>query len=1452
MHSGNDTYYNLKRLHLVFAVSSLGLLAVTIWMLAADHYRPWKEHQRTFRGRIEPWMIAAQIDRQRSEAFLAREEALTAVLDEARRAVPARNQIERFAAELESDAAQRGATAIPPTDLWEAYDDLAARPSVAARDALRARLDRRIAAAAVRHENAEQELRFRRAEFDEARSYYEAGVGEGLSPQRLASLQQKVDQARVDVDRLAGLCEVAVEHHRRLEEIRQQITAAENAADKALADHRATLERLQRQLAAQRSGPAGRVFESPLIDALGRPPAIEQIWLPGLTIDYNFCQVARFDRCATCHQAIGKTQPGRPAEPMIGTPRTLTVTLATPGEAPRAAVGEGQGGRPTLRQAYGLVLAAQGVLEPEAPTVAQVLPNSSAAFAELRCGDVITRINDEGPLERAALSQRLLQDVAWGERLTLEIRRGLPQPYCSHPRPALYLGSLSPHPMADFGCTMCHDGQGSATQFTWASHTPNDLGQRARWRQGKDWSRNPHWDFPMMPRRFAQSRCLKCHHAVTDLEPSRRFPDPPAASVVAGYQLIGQYGCFGCHEIKGFDDTGRSVGPDLRLEPNYAEAALALSTEQGLTERQRGLARRVVAQPEDDAPRRELANSILADGSSGSLSRNAHRLARLLAAEPPVPGTMRKVGPSLRDLAGKVKAEFLADWMADPRRFLPSTRMPRFYGVGEQLGEVSRETAARFEVVEILATVEYLLAAGRPVEPAAAPRAVTEPPSAERGRRLFAIHGCLACHPHADFPQGQATQGPDLTSVGAKFATDSGRRWLVSWIRNPARHSPRTLMPNPLLEPIPLPGGGSVATTPDPGGDVAEIRMAHARTTDPAADVAAYLLAATDWQPTALPPLVDANLDELALLHLGKVFSQRHARQYLQEGIPLSMANRLEGDAVELLGEMTQAKKLRYVGRRVLRTRGCFACHDVPGLEDAQAIGPALSDWGRKRESLLAFGQVHRFLEASGELPGTGEQPDADRGFFLQAVLDQRREGFLWQKLRAPRSFDFRMARNKGYDQWLTMPRFELTDPQREQIITFVLGLVAEPPAGRYVYRPDRRGQAIVEGRRVLQKYACAQCHTLEMSRWTFELDPDTFQRPPQVDDYDLLRPQLSPERIAASLQSDLRGLASAEVVGMPQVDADGKLLVVDEDEDDSGNLATLYSFTFWEPAAIHGEVCAVGGADVLLWGSPAIARGLPSRAFDVSYFGSRITGVRPAMGGTFARLLFPTAWAEARAAGSGVVGAEVWGSVPPPLTNEGSKVRPDWLHDYLLNPVPVRPACMLRMPRFSLSPAEAGTLADYFAAVSGVDFPYAAASAPLPQNAPRQDNRLDQAMRMLVDTTTYCAKCHLVGDFSPGGEIQTVLAPNLGGVGRRLRPEYLRRWLADPRAVLPYTRMPVNFPPTGQSIDPKRFPGSSFEQLDTMTDLLLDYQGYLESQISIRQRVLRQREAEQEGETPH
>jgi hypothetical protein len=69
-----------------------------------------------------------------------------------------------------------------------------------------------------------------------------------------------------------------------------------------------------------------------------------------------------------------------------------------------------------------------------------------------------------------------------------------------------------------------------------------------------------------------------------------------------------------------------------------------------------------------------------------------------------------------------------------------------------------------------------------------------------------------------------------------------------------------------------------------------------------------------------------------------------------------------------------------------------------------------------------------------------------------------------------PRSFDFAATKTKRYDERLRMPLFPFDAEQREQVMTFVLGLTSEPPAEQYIYNPGPREQAIVAGRHVLDK----------------------------------------------------------------------------------------------------------------------------------------------------------------------------------------------------------------------------------------------------------------------------------------------------------------------------------------------------------------------------------------------
>src|SRR5207237_6631664 len=104
----------------------------------------------------------------------------------------------------------------------------------------------------------------------------------------------------------------------------------------------------------------------------------------------------------------------------------------------------------------------------------------------------------------------------------------------------------------------------------------------------------------------------------------------------------------------------------------------------------------------------------------------------------------------------------------------------------------------------------------------------------------------------------------------------------------------------------------------------------------------------------------------------------------------------------------------------------------------------------------------------------------------------------------------------------------------------------------------------------------------------------------------------------------------------------------------------------------------------------------------------------------------------------------------------------------------------------------------------------------------------LRDALKLITDNN-YCVKCHLVGDFTPPGS-EKAMGPQLDRVSQRMRPDFLERWLANPKRQLPYTGMPVNFPPD-KPADQNLFHGTSQDQVEGIVDLLLNWPQYTKEQ---------------------
>ena len=129
-----------------------------------------------------------------------------------------------------------------------------------------------------------------------------------------------------------------------------------------------------------------------------------------------------------------------------------------------------------------------------------------------------------------------------------------PQPYTTHPKIDLMVGPSSSHPISEFGCTSCHAGRGRGTGFYSSAHSPNDKETEHRWKEELDWKPMHHWENPMLPTRYAEAGCYKCH--------SGNMPLKEAETLSLGLSVFEKSGCYACHNVERWDDAPKP-GPSL-------------------------------------------------------------------------------------------------------------------------------------------------------------------------------------------------------------------------------------------------------------------------------------------------------------------------------------------------------------------------------------------------------------------------------------------------------------------------------------------------------------------------------------------------------------------------------------------------------------------------------------------------------------------------------------------------------------------------------------------------------------------------------------------------------------------------------------------------------------------------------------------------------------------------
>jgi cbb3-type cytochrome oxidase cytochrome c subunit len=1398
------------------------------------------------------------------------------------------------------------------------------------------------------------------------------------------------------------------------------------------------------------------LFGGPFLEPFTRRVRVEEVRPEGIPLDLHFQRVERIDRCTTCHQGMSAQEAAADWPIDRGPQRNLLVVLqpeerhALPGFSKNWGRGEPVAPESALEELLGLYLAEGWPLGQEQVIVVGVLPESLAARAGFVAGDRLEQVEGRRPKSAREAAEGILGQLSRKQTVRVRIQRGLPQPFAAHPRPELFVDPDSPHPVEKFGCTVCHRGNGAATSFGFAGHTPRDFHQRDRWQAQRSWRPAEDWPWPMLPGELVEASCLQCHHNPAELATQLVGGGSSAPILVEGYRLVRQLGCFGCHELKGTDVFGRKIGPDLSPEPPICEVAGALSETPGLPAAAQRLAAQLRREFWDDSLRAELSDWLEQWHSEGSPDEAREGLPsdeQLLREEPGQPGLgkpatrraggipdsyriwrgilspsqgqdieaagLPKVGPSLRYAAEKLSRQFIVDYLKNPRNYWSRAKMPRFFGLLEHLSPEEQVKAREWEEAEIWAIAAYLVPEARDNVSAekdllggTSPRQgrETQKPTAgpisgdpEKGALHFRRQGCLACHSHSgsgDFPPTDFA--PDLTRLAGKLRRETAARWLRQWIEDPAQFWPRTPMPQIRWKLVRAEDEGAGSGS-EPGE--ASVGQPARENADPVADLIAFLLQRVDWQPSQSAAPSDSALDELLRLYLADYLGAEKAQRFVPAGIPAEELAAYPAELVELVAPLDRRRKLQWLGRQSLQRRGCNGCHEIPGLEAAPAIGPALTGWGEKSPLLLDFGEpglantifkgADTGLQAAKDPTTRSGKPDdtsvgagagqrakvleqrephtgnsdqtagevseallrdkaagvslADESFWHEAFSSRQLAGFAWQKLRSPRSFDFGRTAIKPYTAWLRMPQFNLSPRERLAIVAFLLGLSRQEFAPQVQPKLSADQRVFGEGVLLLERLGCGQCHVLDWQRWLVQYDPGKLEVLPPEPDFDFVRPRLREGFFG--MPSEKSPLGQAELWGMPELDAEGQPVREEEPGESPRYFVNLWEAvpvrvgnesTFWEPGGPQVEVSdpfglvaaatrfppsdspldpqnayfarlefpTLAGPGLLPmgigpawwmqqavdsqnhWEGTESAQRRPVLASAVVGLLPAVIGVRAEIGGRLGRLLLPEVAEELRGSPS-----DAWSLLPPSLVRQGEMTRPEWTAGYLKDPYEIRPSVLLQMPRYHLPSIEAEKLAEFFQVLadwrrnsspawyrrplSGRDQPTEGGprrgQAVRPKQPPdergqsgklepdkRVENKTDlwaglrstvavgsktsaevmarreQAFRLILDRTTYCAKCHLIGDYSPSLHGTVALGPRLDRVAGRLKEEYLWRWIANPRRIIPYTGMPVNFPPEGPPLGQDILPGAPIDQLEAVVDLLSAFPEFVRSRLKI------------------
>src|SRR5207248_2790185 len=246
----------------------------------------------------------------------------------------------------------------------------------------------------------------------------------------------------------------------------------------------------------------------------------------------------------------------------------------------------------------------------------------------------------------------------------------------------------------------------------------------------------------------------------------------------------------------------------------------------------------------------------------------------------------------------------------------------------------------------------------------------------------------------------------------------------------------------------------------------------------------------------------------------------------------------------------------------------------------------------------------------------------------------------------------------------------------REAVMTFVLGLVAEPVPSRYVNDPTGDKLAIVKGKHVLDKYNCAGCHQLRSGVYEFGTAPRLIDGRRERPVIDALESFYTRVRNSSAFKSDHPFPDHNAWAGHLSANPDrvtANAIPVAKDDAEVVRIRLTQALRFNKAEDL----------DLPLAERQKKALDIPS-AENIELATADLALKADPVGGAFTELMVP--YLVARKVDKLDDDPKARSGLPPPLLREGEKVQPGWLFQFLRNPYPIRTVTILHMPRFNMS----------------------------------------------------------------------------------------------------------------------------------------------------------------------